>query len=339
MKSAKKLFRNKSLLENKILSKSQINLFKQFLTPNLHIKEEILFTNKSRKELLLSQIKETQISLLPIKNKTSLIISKNKKIKILKNILYQLKQNLSSMLKEKQLNANVLENKLNNIKKKLQKKIFSKEKMEINYGKNELSKLKILNFKIENEIEKINYEINNKEDTNKYLKILNIMPEDNREIFYTQKKTSKEIDQIFYNKNMEEKEKINQIVIKKNLQNSMIDQYQKEINKIKQMIELNKIINPSDIIFEDSLENKFINSFSNYYNSSINNNKYNNSFSENNECDDNMNKISDSININNKNKKNVISLKMNINFNINFNKYISNVVPFKENIDHLNYKL
>ena len=211
----------------------------------------------------------------------------------------------------------------------MQINIFDNENIEINYGKNELSKLKILNFKIENEIEKINNEINNKKDINKYLKILNVMPEDNREIFYTnQSKNSKEIDEIFYNKNLEEKEKINQIMFKKNLQNFMMDQYQKEINKIKKMIKLNKIINPSDIIIEDSLENKFVDSFSNYYNSSKNNNNFNNSFSENNECNNNMNKNSDNMNINNKNKKNVYSLKMNINFNINLNKYSSYVVPF-----------
>lgn len=141
---------------------------------------------------------------------------------------------------------------------------------------------------------------------NKYLSIVNIFPEQNRELEYNnQKKDNQEIEEIFNLQKKFVEQKYNQILIENNLQESEIEKYNNAINLIKQNIKIKKIVSSSNIIYEKSLENKSINSFSNScnFNSKI--------FYEMNE--DNKRNVY----INNNNLTNVVNFKFNINLNIN----------------------
>jgi len=89
----------------------------------------------------------------------------------------------------------------------IQINIFKKEKVEKCFGRDEISKLKILNFEIENEIKKIDFLSQNKKDLNKYLKIVDIFPEHNRELFYNFiKQDNNDIEQILNTNISKEKE-------------------------------------------------------------------------------------------------------------------------------------
>ena len=320
----KRIFGNNSVLDgNAFQFKRNVNLYNILLLPNPNIKEEFLFSLKSKNEILLSQIKTSQLKLLSnLKNNKSntnnnnSLKNKKSKLNFFKDILLELKNNLSEILNQKILHKNYLETGLNKKKKNIYKKIFINEKIQKCSGKDEMAKLKILNFEIENEIEKINFLINNKLQIIKYLKIVNIFPEQNRELFYNnQKKNNKEIDEILKSEKNLLKEILNKMVIENNLQNNDIEKCKNDIRKIKQKIEVRKNINQSDIIYEDSLENKIITSFSNFYNKSKGDIFKNNILSE-------INKDNKNIYINN-NSNNILNLKLNINLNINNNKIIS----------------
>ena len=338
MKSAKKIFirNNNGFIESKFKNKTQINIFNSLSLPNIHFKEEILFSNKTQKELLISHIKDAQIKIISKKKKNNNNLNN---INIFKNILIELKQNLLDILKEKQKKEKYLQNKLNKIKKMLQINIFKKEKVEKCFGRDEISKLKILNFEIENEIKKIDFLSQNKKDLNKYLKIVDIFPEHNRELFYNFiKQDNNDIEQILNTNISKEKEMLIETKNKYDLQNFIIEQLQNEINILKYNIELKKNYNVSNIIFEESLENKIITSINNYYDKNKNNN-FNDCNNNDNDYDNDMNKdyydIKDNknknkIDINNNNNNNnnnninnILNFNMNINLNINTNKYFS----------------
>ena len=301
----------------------------------IHFKEEILFSNKTQKELLISHIKDAQIKIISKKKKNNNNLNN---INIFKNILIELKQNLLDILKEKQKKEKYLQNKLNKIKKMLQINIFKKEKVEKCFGRDEISKLKILNFEIENEIKKIDFLSQNKKDLNKYLKIVDIFPEHNRELFYNFiKQDNNDIEQILNTNISKEKEMLIETKNKYDLQNFIIEQLQNEINILKYNIELKKNYNISNIIFEESLENKIITSINNYYDKNKNNN-FNDCNNNDNDYDNDMNKdyydikdnknknkidINNNNNNNNNNINNILNFNMNINLNINTNKYFS----------------
>ena len=85
--------------------------------------------------------------------------------------------------------------------------------------KDEISKLKALNFEIENEIEKVDFLIKKNTNLIKYLKIVNIFPEQNRELyFYDQKVNDKEIDEMFKALKKNEKKYLKKIIIDNNFQ-------------------------------------------------------------------------------------------------------------------------
>lgn len=315
-----KLGGKKSLILNKSLTVSQIKYGKNFnyfndllFLPNPQIskiKEEILLYNKTQKEILLSLIKTNQLSLLSNLQKNKL---NNKKSIIVKNIFLELKQSLSNLLKKKQMDEYYLYFKIDKIKKIVQQKIFKKGTKTLLYNNDEISKLKLLNFEIENEIEKIDFLIKIKNDLNKYLKIVNIFPEYNREIFYnSQKQNNDEIDEIYEIQLKAIKEGLNHEKNKVELQREMIGETQKEIE---QYIEIKNNISSSDIIPETSLENQI----------SRNDIKIKKEDGNNNDNDKNNEKKDDFFykikSDNTTNLNNVVNL--NINLNINSNQYIS----------------
>ena len=309
-----------NLIETKLIprqSKSHIDINKVALKSPYAL-EENLFSSKSNKEILLSQIKTVQMSLL-FSNKS---IPQKEKLNNVKKLLKDLKQNLVSMLAQKKEQKLYLKKSINDTKQILQDKLFnkntneSKEKeeniiketdvLEKNYGGDELSKLKMLNFKAENEIDKLNFMIENKTYMLNFLKITNIYPEEKIEIFYDyQKQNSNEIDDSFNFYINQDKEKLKQIIILKKEQNKEIFQLENDINYIKKNIEYEKNMN---LILNNLKENNNMNNLSKLYNSFIKNN---------------MNNINNQIFFNGK-KRN--SQNVYMNFNIKINKYISTMI-------------
>ena len=309
-----------NLIETKLIprqSKSHIDINKVALKSPYAL-EENLFSSKSNKEILLSQIKTVQMSLL-FSNKS---IPQKEKFNNVKKLLEDLKQNLVSMLAQKKEQKLYLKKSINDTKQILQDKLFNKntnetkekeeniiketDVLEKNYGGDELSKLKMLNFKAENEIDKLNFMIENKTYMLNFLKITNIYPEEKIEIFYDyQKQNSNEIDDSFNFYINQDKEKLNQIIILKKEQNKEIFQLENDINYIKKNIEYEKNMN---LILNNLKENNNMNNLSKLYNSFIKNN---------------MNNINNQIFFNGK-KRN--SQNVYMNFNIKINKYISTMI-------------
>ena len=116
-------------------------------------------------------------------------------------------------------------------------------------------------------------------------------------------------------------EKYEATLIQNNLQSKFIEKYKNDINNIKQNFKLEQNINQSDIIYEDSLENKIVTSLSNFYNKSNSNNKENYLYE--------INEDNKKLYINKNSFNNVLNLKLNINLNINTNQYFSEM---KDNI-------
>ena len=308
------------------------------LLPSKYKKEEILFSNKSNKEILLSLIKTAQTKLLSkIKNSTK------DKIFIFKNILKELKEDLSFILDKKYINKNYLEINLNNSKIVIQNKKKNKdnnsirrsnkeviidnletEVKEINYDGNELSKLKLQIFKIENEILKTDFLIFNRNELINSLKETNIFPENDREFFlYNEERSQKEIDNIFISRFQEQ----NELLKKYNLQNQQkyyIEQYNIEIEKKKKNIKSKNFMDLKDIIFEKTLENEDSSELNSSSNSNNIKNNCKDSIKESKGVEKNVNISSkdDIYNIikNNKNSREIVNLNMNINFNINIGK-------------------
>jgi hypothetical protein len=80
------------------------------LLPNPHFKEEILFSNKSQKVILLSLIKSAQVSLLSSLNQKSNNFQLKKRNSFYKNLLLDLKKNLSFAINEKNISKSYYEN-------------------------------------------------------------------------------------------------------------------------------------------------------------------------------------------------------------------------------------
>ena len=110
-----------------------------------------------------------------------------------------------------------------------------------------MSKLKILNFKIENDILETDFMIEKTQKLINYLKITKIFPEENREIFL---KNKNEIDKFLNVKVKKGKELLKEIITKKMKQNDKIKQLKEEIIEIKQDLGLESNIESTDIILE-----------------------------------------------------------------------------------------
>ena len=317
-----------------------------------YAQEEHLFSNKSNIEIILGQIKAIQESFL-LQEKTRTKITTNEKKIFYKKLLYDLKKNLTYMLFEKNTKEIYLQNKLNENKKLIQNKLFNlnnqkqntndnkeffieeTEVLEKNYGGNELSKLKMLNFQVENEIQKLDFLIQNKTYMNNYLKMTGINLEENIELFYDHhKRNSKEIDDSFNFHINEAKNFLNLLIAEKKEQNKEINQIKKDIAEFKENLEFEKI-KPTSIILEVSEENKDISHLSNIYNSFIDNNfilNNSNNLDSLNENNKEKNKIvlieEKKKVIDNKNKtiRNNFNISTNINFGIKIYKNISKMI-------------
>ena len=322
------------------------DLFNKLSLYSPYSKEENLFNNKSHKEILLSLLKTAEMTLI-FETKSNNFNTKKEKMNFIKKLISDLNQNLIYMLIEKKTKEIYLNKKINKIKKYLQNKIYNSnqekdknedikyedfiketEVLEKSYGGNELSKLKMLNFTAENEIQKLDFLIYNKTFINKYVKTTSIYPEERVELFCDyQKEDSKEIDESYNFFINNKKEELGLFRKEKSKQNKEIEEIKNEINHFKRIIEFEKI-KPINIIHEVSQENKSLNdksySYKDYIEKSINISKNNNKILKNNKIESKEENILS--NLQNKNLENILDLNMNINFNIKFNDYISKMI-------------
>ena len=300
------------------------------LSSKSNIKEQILFSSKSQKQLILSLIKSGQLSLLSKINQKAKISQKEKLI-IFKNYLKDLKSNLSYILKEKTTNMIYLQNKINNTKQIIHNKILNINKdnddknidgdyletdmKEKNYEGNELSKLQFLNFKIENEIQKTNNMIANMQYLIKSLKLTYLFPEDNIKFsLLNNLQNPKEIAKIYNSKIQYEKKILDKYIDLQNQQKYYLELYQNKINEIKNKIRTQQFMGLNEIIYEESLENR------DSEGSPIDiNNMSNDSNIESVEEKNNINISSESDCNNIKCKNNILNLNMNIYLNLNIN--------------------
>ena len=242
------------------------------------INEEIYYYDKSQKEILLSLIKNSQLNLLMQLS----VVDNSEKINTIKDFLKDLKGFLAYLLNEKiknkdnlQLNVNIKKERMqaeisnnskydkkikDNIIIKRKKKSFQKnvdtEMVEKNYVGSELSKLKLQNFKTENEIIKTDFSIINLKRTLLLLKNTIIFPEENREIYCQNNLNQEKIDNGFNYMMQIKKEKLDNIRKKIQEKKEEQEQYIKAINKIKCDITTRNNILEKDIIYELSIENR-----------------------------------------------------------------------------------
>ena len=242
------------------------------------INEEIYYYDKSQKEILLSLIKNSQLNLLMQLN----MIDDNEKMNAIKDFLKDLKGFLAYLLNEKiknkdnlQLNVNTKKERLqteisnnskydrkikeNNIIKRKNKsfqKNVDTEMVEKNYVGSELSKLRLQNFKTENEIKKTDFSIFNLRRTLILLKNTIIFPEENREIYCQNNLNQEKIDNGFNYMMQMEKDKLDNTRKKIQEKKEEQGQYIKAINKIKCDITTRNNILEKDIIYELSIENR-----------------------------------------------------------------------------------
>ena len=223
-------------------------------------------THKSFLQKILNVIKNIQIEFL------SQVSTREKNHqfsnKTIINLLKDLKIELSATLKENIQNESEIEHDTKIIKKDLAKKIFGQNeknnkvkkhenKNPSNYQKlnSELSELKILNFKIENEIEYIDTKISIISST----KIINKNPSKNNYLFLEGRSIDSQPENILHNDLLKAREKFKFIVKKKDFQNKVILQLTTAVNLWKDELKLqnkknNQYIITNQIIDEETKE-------------------------------------------------------------------------------------
>jgi hypothetical protein len=242
------------------------------------INEEIYYYDKSQKEILLSLIKNSQLNLLMQLS----MIDDNEKMNTIKDFLKDLKGFLAYLLNEKIKNKDNLQLNVNSKKERLQSEISNNSKydrkvkdnniikrknksfqknidtemVEKNYVGSELSKLRLQNFKTENEIKKTDFSIFNLRRTLILLKNTIIFPEENREIYCQNNLNQEKIDNGFNYMIQMEKDKLDNTRKKIQEKKEEQGQYIKAINKIKCDITTRNNILEKDIIYELSIENR-----------------------------------------------------------------------------------
>ena len=285
----KKEFSKKNKSFTIINNKYNINTFSRpsISKKNFYKKEENFYYDKSQKEMLLSYIKNAQFDLL---NKIDKIENSKEKINLIKKLLMDLKVFLAYLFNEKIRNKDNLQTSVNNNKSRLQneikknykydninhsnniinksiivksnykldekQKVIDTEMAEKNYIGSEVSKLKLQNFKIENEIIKTDFLIINTKKIIDNIKNTNLFPEENKEIFYYNDIGKDKINQEFNILKNKEKNKLVQIMIKNEEKKIKIEQYNNSINKIKNDINIRNNFSVKNIIYETSLENR-----------------------------------------------------------------------------------
>lgn len=298
-------------------------------------KEEDFIVQKQNLKQILSNIKTIQVSFLCDTNS-----EKNGKKKI-KNLLEDMKEFLTIILKQKNKKYNILIDSYNLKVEEMQMKIFSPKNnrnllklntsnnqsfsREINekYFNDELTQLKIMNFKLENDIQQIEYILQMKSDLQFLLKNneKHHTPENFKEIICRSQKEYPLVSRILHKKAVETRKFFTYVVSMKTFQNLEIDDLQNNINKLKNIIlREGKYVDSQDVIEEESHD--YNSNITNAIEQTLSKTKINDI------SNIKLNDVSDIINSFCANQKKLdindfqkfLNLNMNINVNINLNK-------------------
>jgi len=314
--------------------------------------EQKLFNHKSSLEATLYLIKNFQLEYL------SKQIKKDKN-KTIKKMLISLRDNIRLMLEEKIKKLNYIKGQNEISKNKIQNILFppsnseNLDKYKINTKISEKNQLKLLNFQIENEIEKTKFLTEQKAQIIGYITSIPFFFETNKEIFCNNNyETITKITELLNEMIRRVRKEFIDVVKAKMKQELEINGITVQINYIKDNIEdyklkgCKKYIESEDIIQEDSKEyvkSIFTNQSKRNSLSSINNIRYVKKKSginsknkdiiikkeriiKNKTLNNNIfftNKINKSIlnDINNKNVNNYLNMNINVNINLNNNNF------------------
>ena len=374
--------RSKIQANNAILNKNN-KIENNSVNPLINItqsKDEILFGQKSFLEILLGLIKKAQVDFLGNNNKIFDNINKNnnseksQNILIIKQVLNDLKESLLEIKNEKIKKIDLFEKqkeqKQLNIKKLIFNTVYTKRSISNynyinnnyetlitenneNYYNKETPELKLLNFKVENEIKKVENLTRRKLFIIQYYKTPHLIHEHRTEIICEDKKNNEAMNNLLHQKLIQQREKFIEVVNMKSIQDMRISNMQSQTigykNAMKDIQKSYKYVNTQEVITE---ENK---SYLETVNEDIKNENFKNSkdYGTNNNS---LNITDNNLNINNKsnNSNNIndiknlklidmndveklLKLNMNINVNINYNKqYINNHFDGNKNIKNEN---
>ena len=218
-------------------------------------KEEILFAHKTSLEILLAIIKKSQIDYLQTKNENS--VNTNN----IKNILNELKISLSEILNEQEKIASILSAQKNDQTQKLTNLIFNTsfskrsisnmtdlnsnyqtlvtESVESDLG-NETSQLKLLNFKTENEIEKLNFLYYRFTFLLHYLKTPHLLCEHVNEFILNNKKDNSLCDNELHNICIQKRNRFMEVAKMKGLQDNRIFSLKFQVEKLRSFLKEHK---------------------------------------------------------------------------------------------------
>jgi len=303
-------------------------------------KEPILFNHKSSLEVLLKMLKDFQLDYLSLNSK---------KIRT-KQMLLSLKDNLSSMQKEKNKKLEKLKIETEIKKKKLQKVLFpSSKETKNNKGASNLiekDQLKLLNFQIENEISKTDYFIKSKSQIIQTFKSEVFFFEENREIFCNNNYENYRKITLFLNDIISQVKKEFVGTVQERMKNNKeIINLSEQINSFKtKMEEINlkgpkKYIDTDEIIQEESKEYTRSNNQSKKNLSSLHNLKLLKRLS-NASHRNSLNKYKKNILFNKEISKDILNnnnkinnyLNINVNINLNNNYFDQSLSSFKSSL-------
>ncbi len=347
-----KISRNNKIMANTLDPNTTISFFQT--------KSEILFNQKTFLEIILSFIKNVQVDYLnnntlnENKDNSNNSIQLNNASKI-KTVLKELKENLLEIKKEKDKNIELLikqtEQKKDILRKTIFNTVYTKRSISNynyinlkhetlitenneNYYNKETPELKLLNFKVENEIIKVDNLTQRVQLLIQYYKTPHKIENHRTEIINDSKKNEETINEILHDKVVEQRENFMDEVNQKSIQDltisslhSQIIRYRNEMNDVHKSL---KYVNTQEVITEENksyLETikedekndnlTFRTSFSGTKTGATNN-IINNNINNNNKSSKNIKYID----INDIEK--LLKLNMNINVNINYNKQIIN---------------
>ena len=290
--------------------------------PKKQSNDEILVSVKVKLDILLSIIKNTQLSLITSQksvNDNNKYENQTKKY-MTKNILHDLNKNLTEMYNAKKLNLSILKNKYRNNKSNIQSKTNKYKKCKnSDINQDDLDLLKLSNFRIENEIKKYDFLIKEKKKNLDYLKVTCFFAEENRMIMVNPL-LDYGITQILNDNITELKTKLSENIIAIKNQKNIISYIENEIGKYE--------------VYESKNKNQYV------HTTKIIKEEYENSFSS--SISDNgkkSNKLSDNIinsNVESKNNDEKIQFKIDNNHENAIN-YMNNILSDKSKSFDLNH--
>ena len=330
------------------------------LTDKKKSSDSFLISHKSFLEIILNQIKASQ----------NYSLSNCTNIKTLKQNLKNLNENLKNLENGRKKTKEYMENKIKNKKIEIQNKLYNKSNDnntttynhynsidDIKYFKNnqeeqidylnEIPQLKLLSFKLENEINQIDFEFSKKLNMVLNLKIARLYQEEDLEIPVETKKLKSQTTHLM-KQNLKDLKQILISTIKTNLNNNMKQKkLQEKINELKLNLAKKKkhkqYLRTNNTITEEEKNNT-----TRSYDSSDNEYcKRKSVYKRSSNCckgeilDFDIDEISEKINnkvwrsLSNKivKRKNVQFFNNNLNLNINLNLNFNNFKIIKENIN------